>query len=98
MKLKTLKDLKHFNQEDLSGEEFYGIALQSRWKKGREKGFPVRLDMSPTFVHALGLKLEAIKWAKKIQIRSLSRKENWQRIGALSIMMEFFNITEEDLK
>ena len=109
MKLKTLKDMRIFNKEIICSKDFVGIALQSRKEKGRKKGLPVKVDVTPEFVHLGLLKQEAIKWIKDIS-EDYSKLWNKEESEVLSDMLKlktdyciewikhFFNITKKDLK
>ena len=61
-------------------------------------------------IDAKVLKAEAVKWIKEIQdeIKRLEERANkglpieklkiWENIGKSNVLMDFFNLTEDDLK
>ena len=83
--LKTLKELEWYNKEEIARKDFVGIALQSRRKKGIEKGLGVKIDINPAFVYTPLLRQEAIKWINYME----NIDDNWMyKIG----------LSEEDKK
>ena len=70
MKLKTLKDLKIFDED--------------KSKVAMEYNYMIREE----------LKAEAVNWVKNIDINKSADYCD----GMMDFIMEFFNITEEDLK
>ena len=92
-KLKTLKDLNHYNINDLKRKDFIGIALNSSIKKRN-----VKVELLPIFIFEKQLKEEAIKQIRKLQKIDYSTPKAFSNASVVNWIKYFFNITEEESK